>query len=133
MILLSDRYKADVSFWFSLFHEAAHILFHSKKELFVSEADGGDHVSQQEEDEANTFAANQLIPRQFVHRLRDLRTDADVIGFPRQSGSPGDRRRSADTTTGSGVRTAATACARRSRSKISEHIRGCSARMRTTD
>jgi HTH-type transcriptional regulator / antitoxin HigA len=90
MILLSDRYKADDSFWFSFFHEAAHILLHSKKELFVSEADNGDNVSQREEDEANAFAANQLIPRHFTRRLRDLRTDADVVRFAREIGiAPG--------------------------------------------
>jgi hypothetical protein len=53
---------------------------------------------------------------------------AEQIGFPRRdTGAVGC------TTTGSGIETAATACARRSRSKISEHVRGCSARTRTTD
>jgi HTH-type transcriptional regulator/antitoxin HigA len=90
LILLSDRYKADDSFWFSFFHEAAHILLHSKKELFVSEADQGDNASEQEENEANAFAANQLIPRQYAYRLRELRSDTDVVRFAREVGiAPG--------------------------------------------
>jgi HTH-type transcriptional regulator / antitoxin HigA len=90
MILLSDRFKADDSFWFSFFHEAGHILLHSKKELFVSEDDDGDSPGEQEEDEANVFAANQLVPRQHAYRLRVLSTDADVIRFAREIGiAPG--------------------------------------------
>jgi HTH-type transcriptional regulator/antitoxin HigA len=90
MILLSDRYKADDSFWFSFFHEAGHILLHSKKELFVSEADDGANATEQEEDEANAFAANQLIPRQYARELHQLRTDDEVVRFADRIGiAPG--------------------------------------------
>lgn len=90
MILLSDRYKADDSFWFSFFHEAGHILLHSKNELFVSEADDGANATEQEEDEANAFAANQLIPRQYARELHQLRTDEEVVRFADRIGiAPG--------------------------------------------
>src|SRR5439155_27043796 len=89
LIQLSDRFKADDRFWFSFFHEAAHLLLHSKKELFVSDGNE-DNLSQQEEDEANSFAANQLIPRRFEPELENLRTDAEVIAFARHLGiAPG--------------------------------------------
>jgi HTH-type transcriptional regulator/antitoxin HigA len=89
LIQLSDRFKADDRFWFSFFHETGHLLLHSKKELFVSDGDE-DNVSQEEEDEANSFAANQLIPRRYESELASLHTDADVIAFARQLGiAPG--------------------------------------------
>jgi len=60
LIVLSLRHKSDDHFWFSFFHEAGHILLHGKKTVFldeeVMEMDG-------QEEQANRFAANLLIPR----------------------------------------------------------------------
>ena len=44
--------------WFSFFHEAAHILLHRKKVIFIEDDLQGDP----EEDDANRFAADILIP-----------------------------------------------------------------------
>lgn len=87
LIQLSDRYKADDYFWFSFFHEAAHLVLHSKKETFIT-ADAT--KTQREEQEANAFAAAQLIPRRDEPRLRFLHTDADVRAFAGELGiAPG--------------------------------------------
>lgn len=60
VIALSARHKTDDHLWFSLFHEAAHILLHSKKDVFVDEAKpGGANL----ETEANEWASHFLIPR----------------------------------------------------------------------
>lgn len=62
VIIVSDRMKNERAFWFALFHEAAHILLHSKKALFLDlEADKGGSV---EEKEADETAANMLISRE---------------------------------------------------------------------
>ena len=37
VIQLTARHKSDDHLWFSFFHEAAHILLHSKKDDFVDE------------------------------------------------------------------------------------------------
>ena len=58
MISLSLRRKSDDQFWFSFFHEAAHILLHGKKETFI---DDKDMSETKKEDEADTFAKNILI------------------------------------------------------------------------
>lgn len=58
VIIVSDRLKSDKAFWFALFHEAAHILLHSKKALFL---DADKHDGGQEEKEADEAAANMLI------------------------------------------------------------------------
>jgi HTH-type transcriptional regulator/antitoxin HigA len=89
LVQLSDRYKSDDHFWFSFFHEAAHILLHSKKEVFVSD-ERGPVVREQEEEEADRFAQTQLIPRGYESWLRELKTDADVREFADELGiAPG--------------------------------------------
>ena len=60
IIQLSARHKSDDHLWFSFFHEAAHILLHSKKDVFVDEKNGdGSDL----EAEANAWAANVLVPK----------------------------------------------------------------------
>ncbi len=59
-IALSARHKTDDHLWFSLFHEAAHILLHSKKSVFL---DGTNSNENDVEAEANQWAADFLITR----------------------------------------------------------------------
>ena len=59
MIQLSLRYAYDDVFWFSFFHEAAHILKHGKRTVFV---EGQETEETEEEREADQFAADHLIP-----------------------------------------------------------------------
>jgi HTH-type transcriptional regulator/antitoxin HigA len=71
MLQLSVRQRWEDHFWFSLFHEAGHLLLHGKREAFVDYAGAsGDG----EEEEANLFARRMLIPAEEEGRLRDLRT-----------------------------------------------------------
>jgi len=84
LLLLSFRYLSDDHFWFSFFHEAAHLLLHSHESTFV---EGGKVCDSQEEQDANDFAANVLIPASLLPTLRGLRADArDVIRFARKAG-----------------------------------------------
>ena len=61
LIQLSMRYKTDDHFWFTFFHEAAHVLKHGKRDEFV-ECDADDANQQEKESEADRFAAEFLIP-----------------------------------------------------------------------
>ena len=74
VIQLSDRYKSDDHFWFAFFHEAAHLLLHSKKQTFIDDGSENDELEQ----EAHRFAANLLIPPGEVKRLRMLSTSEEV-------------------------------------------------------
>ena len=56
-----DRYRTNDHFWFTFFHEAAHIFLHGKKAVFI---DGEEQTSAREEEEANAFAGDLLIPKQ---------------------------------------------------------------------
>ena len=66
VIQLTARHKTDDDLWFSFFHEAAHVLLHSKKGVFVDEANGN---GAELESEANDWASNTLIPRRAWHRF----------------------------------------------------------------
>ena len=58
LVQLSLRRKTDGQLWFSFFHEAAHILLHPKKAVFIEAAQGTDDFEVQ----ANRFARDTLIP-----------------------------------------------------------------------
>lgn len=58
IIILSFRYKSNDHLWFTFFHEAGHILKHSKKITFLEFKDNIDEY----EEEADQFASTTLIP-----------------------------------------------------------------------
>jgi addiction module HigA family antidote len=60
MVAQSLRHKSDDHFWFTLFHELGHVILHGKKSVFVDQPDGAES---QEEQEANRFARDHLVPR----------------------------------------------------------------------
>ena len=89
LIQLTARHLRDDQLWFSLFHEAAHVLFHGKRRLYVQMK--GKQVAEQEE-QANRWAADFLIPRKDWRRFSDARRfDAgDVTAFADEQGvAPG--------------------------------------------
>lgn len=69
LIQLSIRYKTDDHFWFSFFHEAAHILKHSKKETFLDDYKSDKDISNIEQ-QANDFAAEFLIPSEEFEQIK---------------------------------------------------------------
>lgn len=59
MLAMSLRHKSNDHFWFTFFHEAAHILLHGKKDIFIDNPKG---FESDKENEANRFSRNFLIP-----------------------------------------------------------------------
>ena len=89
VIGLSARHKTDDHLWFSLFHEAAHILLHSKKNVFV---DGTNDAADDLESEANDWAAHFLVPRSAWQRfvVAGAHRSADIGRFAEEQGiAPG--------------------------------------------
>jgi addiction module HigA family antidote len=80
MIALSDRFKRDDQFWFSVFHEIGHVLLHGKRLTFLDDseklADGDEDAS---ETEANDFAALSLIPAQHAAAYRQLQSKPTIF------------------------------------------------------
>lgn len=90
VIQLSGRHKTGDHLWFSWFHEAAHLLLHSKKQIFV-DADNGN--SDGMEQEADIWASNALISRRsweaFIERASRFDRQS-ILEFSEQEGiAPG--------------------------------------------
>ena len=73
LIQLSFYGKSNDKFWFTFFHEAAHILLHAgqKADIFLDDP-GKTNQSSQQEEEANQWARNMLIPLAYNHELHNL-------------------------------------------------------------
>lgn len=90
LIQMSLRYGTDDHFWFTFFHEVAHILLHGKREVFID--DDPDDVNDLKEHEANAFACDVLMPpkqlSEFIaHRKFDKKS---VVSFANRIGiAPG--------------------------------------------
>ncbi|KGK86723.1 hypothetical protein DP73_15840 [Desulfosporosinus sp. HMP52] len=61
MIVLSIRGSFSDIFWFSLFHEIAHVLLHNKKQVFIAHNNRAHDELETIEDEADNFASHNLI------------------------------------------------------------------------
>jgi HTH-type transcriptional regulator/antitoxin HigA len=82
LIQLSLLGKWNDVFWFSFFHEVAHILKHPKRAVFLDDASSGDATQSKEEKEADQFAADVLIPPADRRRLGQIDlTPAAVRAF----------------------------------------------------
>ncbi len=87
MIQLSLYGKTNDKFWFTLFHETAHILLHAKEKKAVYLDDPTKANSDNpEEREANAWAGDFLIPPSFKDELPGLKTKAAVREFANHIG-----------------------------------------------
>jgi Zn-dependent peptidase ImmA (M78 family) len=81
------RYLSDDQFWFSVFHEAGHLLKHPRR-LFV---DAPSMPFNREEEEVNRFAADVLVPAEHRPEMMKLPVNGRaVMRFARKIGiAPG--------------------------------------------
>jgi len=78
LIQLTDRHKTNDHFWFTFYHEAGHVLLHGKKEVFFEEFEGY-KPDKQKEEEANRYAAKQLLPDSFEDKLPFKIIEEDAV------------------------------------------------------
>lgn len=88
MIQLSLFGKTNDRFWFTFFHEAAHILLHAnskeeKKSIFLDDPNAT-HTEDPREHEANQWAGGILIPEELNERLPALASEASILAFARE-------------------------------------------------
>jgi len=86
MLLVSYRHLSDDQFWFSFFHELAHLLLHADVGIIVDDGDDGDDVMSREEADADDFAANTLVPPEHQPAMSMLQDDRSIIQFSRRVG-----------------------------------------------
>lgn len=87
LVQQSLRYMSNDHFWFTFYHEAAHLLLHSRKSVFLD----GTKIATgnaKEESEANEWAANFLVPRNDFHEFVKNFSGAaeEVRTFAREQG-----------------------------------------------
>ena len=82
IIQLSLYGKTNDRFWFTFFHEAAHLLLHAsdKKSVWLDDPTSKP-ATERAEEEANTWAADRLIPPPYASELAGLSTKASVKAF----------------------------------------------------
>lgn len=85
LIQLSLYGKANDRFWFTFFHEAAHILLHAnqKTDIFLDDI-GGTGQGSQHEDEANQWAQDLLIPPGRIREVRNPNSKEEILAFARE-------------------------------------------------
>lgn len=93
MIVMSARHLSEDHFWFTFFHEAAHLILHGDRRGLALDFENSPEDAEFPllEVEANAFAAAVLIPDNQADRLTELpATYKDVIRFAMNVGiSPG--------------------------------------------
>jgi HTH-type transcriptional regulator/antitoxin HigA len=88
VIELCLRYRTDDHFWFSFFHEAAHVLLHERRHVYIKELPSDEG----KEAEADRWAADFLIPPADYQRFpaAGRPTKARVLAFADELGiAPG--------------------------------------------
>jgi HTH-type transcriptional regulator/antitoxin HigA len=83
LLVLSLGHATNDHLWFTFFHEAGHLVLHSKKRAFIEGLDGLDPIS---ECDADAFARDLLVPPGFAPGLARLKSAAPVIAFARRVG-----------------------------------------------
>ena len=87
LIQLSLFGKFNDKFWFSFFHEAAHILLHAEEKEKIYLDDKFDTNSLNTfETEANEFAENLLIPTKYKAKLDTLKSELSIKKFASEIG-----------------------------------------------
>ena len=81
VIQLSLYGKQNDRFWFTFFHEAAHILLHDKEGIFLDEWDKGTPVRSKQEEEADAWSREFLIPPKYEGELVGLKSESEIIAF----------------------------------------------------
>lgn len=90
LMMLSFRYLSDDQFWFTFFHEAAHLILHGKDGVFIEDRRKNKTI-QDEEVEANNYAEDILIDKAIRPELQNMSLDKkSIITFAYKAGvSPG--------------------------------------------
>lgn len=88
VLMLSFRHLTDDHFWFSFFHESAHLLLHHPNQFLI---EGVGDTRARLELEANEFAEEVIVPAEHRAELLQLKSRSmDIIRFARKVGvSPG--------------------------------------------
>ncbi len=91
VIQLSLYGKSNDRFWFSFFHEAAHILLHAdsreaRKSIFLDDLETASDPNNLQEQQADAWASEWLIPPEHTAELAQLHSKESVLAFAQRLG-----------------------------------------------
>jgi len=86
VIQLSLYGKSNDKFWFTFFHEVAHVLLHGKDDIFLDEWESGKKLVSEQENEANQWSRDFLIPSTYQSELAKLKSKSAVTSFAQKLG-----------------------------------------------
>lgn len=83
LIQLSLKGNSADSMWFTLFHELAHLILHSKKEEYIDLEPSENAIKSTIEDQADAWASEQLIPNKYVTMYQTMGqlTDESILKY----------------------------------------------------
>jgi len=77
LIQMASSYTSNDRFWYTFFHEAAHVLLHGRKEVFLEHFEG--YVPDAAlEKEADAYAHKMLLPVDIKSELKDRITEQNI-------------------------------------------------------
>lgn len=68
LLQITDRLKSINAFWFTFFHESAHLLYHGKKEIFIEGLENIE-IDKTKEKEADDFSERTLIKESQMNEM----------------------------------------------------------------
>ncbi|RIV31338.1 HigA family addiction module antitoxin [Micromonospora radicis] len=86
LIQLSVRHRWADIFWFTFFHEAAHVLLHDRRRFTIVDGIDRPDTDNAMELEADDFAGRVLLPRPFDSRLATVRSQAQAVALAKEAG-----------------------------------------------
>ena len=81
VIALTIRYDRIDNFWFTLLHELAHLHLHLKNDVLDCFIDDLDATGDKQEEHADKFARDALIPQENLKDLLKIDTPAEALSF----------------------------------------------------
>lgn len=87
VIGLSGRYMADDHLWFTMFHEAGHLILHDRENVYIDEITLDVQQDTTEiEAEADRFASEQLLPSRLLSELAGVPSPNEIHGLANRAG-----------------------------------------------
>ena len=87
LVVVTDRYKNNAAFWFTLLHELSHCLLHSLRQPLIHYSDDEFQLASlksdniYEEQEANEFVESLLFPDNIKRKIKNCNSYKDILSL----------------------------------------------------
>ncbi len=87
LVVVTDRYKNNAAFWFTLLHELSHCILHNLRYPLIHYSDDEFKLASlkssniYEEEEANKYVEDLLFPQEIRNQIKTCKSYSDVISL----------------------------------------------------